>query len=130
MYIKVKVKIPLFVYGTLRKGEPTSKTFLNNSKYLGKAYTLDKYLMTIEDKIPYLLEIPYTYITGDLYEIDLQTLRDIDKLEGHPTFYIRKIINIFIENSQEAIQAITYFSAAKINETGDFKNQKLRQILC
>ena len=126
MYIKAQDKIPLFVYGTLRKGEKNN-SLLENSKYLGLASTTDKYTLILDGGVPFLLDIPYTYITGDLYEIDLQTLKNIDALEGHPELYKRKLIETVLP-SGEKILASTYFDNIKINETGSFKSQKWREL--
>jgi gamma-glutamylcyclotransferase (GGCT)/AIG2-like uncharacterized protein YtfP len=35
-------------------------------------------------------------ISGEVYEIDDQTLRSCDHLEGHPHFYIRKEIEVWV----------------------------------
>jgi gamma-glutamylcyclotransferase (GGCT)/AIG2-like uncharacterized protein YtfP len=104
---------------------------LQHSKYLGKAKTVSKYIMT-GSGIPFVSKkIPMHHILGEVYEIDARTLESLDWLEGHPTNYCREIINVIV--NEEEKQAWLYFYESERNngqviENGDYrtycKNQK------
>lgn len=89
----------IFVYGTLKNGY-SNHSFLNNSLYYGKAITLEKYLL-IEQYLPYLIKSnneKSTYITGEVYLVNNDILRELDILESHPDFYQREEIIVKINN--------------------------------
>ena len=48
-------------------------------------------------------------ITGELYDIDEMTLRVIDRLEGHPNFYQRRLTEIFMPELGQKRIAWMYF---------------------
>jgi 2'-5' RNA ligase len=70
----------LFVYGTLRKGEPNHH-FLENAKFLGAIKTMPKYeLITAEDS-PGLVEGGINSIIGELYQVSDECLAEVDAFE-------------------------------------------------
>jgi gamma-glutamylaminecyclotransferase len=123
----------LFVYGTLRKGYGNSY-LLANSELIGAAKTTNKYQMLIEGSIPFVrFDVHNVEITGEVYKVSNETLEEIDILEGHPTWYIRKTVPIVLLDSCREIEAWLYFNDTvdetklKEIETGDYKdyNKKL-----
>lgn len=79
--------IKVFVYGTLKKG-------FRNHHYLegfkGKqAFAPGIDLHKGEAPFPYAKRGERTAI-GELYEIDEETFKMLDRLEGHPRFYKRE----------------------------------------
>lgn len=94
--------ISVFVYGTLKNGQPNhfwlqdpkngASTFLANGK------TNDRYPLIIGTRynIPFLLDVRNTghCINGEIYQIDEVMLKNLDVLEKHPNFYLRHQINI------------------------------------
>ena len=90
----------IFVYGTLKTGQP-NHILLENSKKLhndmidGRIYCLGNF--------PGLKQESGT-VYGEIYEVDDNTLEKLDRLEGHPNFYTRQ--NII---TQKGIDCQTYF---------------------
>jgi gamma-glutamylaminecyclotransferase len=89
----------VFVYGTLKKGEPNhhwlSQTANGYSKFLCRASTMQKMPLVVATRynIPFLLNKPGVgnYVTGEVYEVDDQMLAKLDELEDYPNFYDREI---------------------------------------
>ena len=116
-------KIYVFVYGTLRKGYWNHR-LLENSKFIGEAITKEKYSL-YANGIPYVVKTPKTQIKGEVYEVDIETLKRLDQLEGHPDFYYREKTDILING--KPIKAWIYFypyQKGKIIPSGDYKDYK------
>ncbi|XP_050296741.1 putative gamma-glutamylcyclotransferase CG2811 isoform X2 [Anthonomus grandis grandis] len=88
----------VFVYGTLKKGEPNHQWFTKTAgahhKFLYNAQTIEQFPLIIATQfnIPFLLHAPGKghHVQGEVYEVDNQVLADLDILEDHPRFYIRE----------------------------------------
>ena len=77
----------LFVYGTLKKGECRS-SFLDNSRFIGKR-TLDGFVM-FDTHFGYPAIVKGDGIVkGEVYEVSLETLLKLDKVENVPNLYKR-----------------------------------------
>jgi gamma-glutamylaminecyclotransferase len=112
-------KCMLFVYGTLMSTYKNNY-ILTNSKsiFVGNAQTMEKYTMYVMGHldgynngkgVPFVNKyISSSYIYGELWEITSNTLIEIDKLEGHPGWYIRE--NISIQFGNNIINAYIYFN--------------------
>lgn len=91
--------LKVFVYGTLKRGEPNSKWLTNvengYSKFLTNGKTSEKYPLIIGTRynIPFLLNNPGVgnNIVGEVYEIDELMFSRLDVLEDYPAFYSRDI---------------------------------------
>ena len=86
----------VFVYGTLKKGFGNNHVMKSaGGRLLAAGKTEDKYPLYVQG-LPYLVEDRYnplaSQVKGELWEVD--TLRPLDALEGHPTFYYRKMISV------------------------------------
>jgi len=91
------MKQKVFVYGTL-KSDKHNNDLLKNSTLIGKAWTKKEYTL-LEDHyngLPYVTREPSYPIAGEVYEVDEWTFMMLDNLEGHPHFYCRELIEIFI----------------------------------
>ena len=90
----------VFVYGTLKFGFSNYR-LLWNSQCIGRGYTIKKYDM-YSSGIPYVIEdgLEITKIYGEVYLCNENTMRNLDMLEGHPTFYKRKKVDIKIVNGK------------------------------
>ena len=80
----------VFVYGSLRKG------FHNH-------YLLERSTILHDDAVitgtmaslggfPCVTTEGNNQIHGEIYEVDDPTLADLDRLEGHPSFYCREVV--------------------------------------
>lgn len=85
----------VFVYGSLLSG-------LQNHDYLGDAELLGTatlapgvYAMLDLGSFPGLVDDPDgPRIQGEVYRVDALTLRRLDRLEGHPAFYRRRLVGV------------------------------------
>lgn len=81
--------IPVFVYGTLRKGQGNSH-YLAQSHQIGGIRKLSGYEMyEVCPSFPGITEGDGK-VYGELYHVDNRTLYMLDMLEGVPHFYDRK----------------------------------------
>lgn len=78
----------VFVYGTLKQGFGNHR-LLRNSKFLGKAETQPIFTMISLGAFPAVLVDGDVAIKGEVYEVDENTMQQLDWLEGHPNFYRR-----------------------------------------
>merc|ERR1712215_571299 len=89
----------VFVYGTLKTGEPNHYWFEDSdngfAELVGAARTVETFPLVITTKynIPMLLDQAGTgkHIKGELYRIDEKMLAHLDILEAYPSLYTRKL---------------------------------------
>lgn len=81
----------VFVYGTLLSGE-SNHDLLLNSRYLGEHKTEAEYTLFNYGPYPAVIIDGTISIHGEVYEVDEQTFKALDRLEGYPNFYDRKLI--------------------------------------
>ena len=86
------------VYGTLKKGYNNYNRYLTSSKHVGKGKTLNKYPLIIRG-LPYLIdESGKGYnVEVDVFKVSGTVLANLDRLEGHPTWYRRKQVPIVVK---------------------------------
>ncbi|XP_032878983.1 gamma-glutamylaminecyclotransferase isoform X1 [Amblyraja radiata] len=92
----------VFVYGTLKQGQPNHHYMISGIKGKGKScgsgVTVEKYPLVVAGKfnIPFLLNEPGSgqLVTGDIYTVDSQLLQFLDEFEGCPEMYQRKQVKI------------------------------------
>ncbi len=118
-----KNDIYVSVYGTLRPGFGNN-ILLSDSIHLGTGHTVNKYTLRASG-IPFVSKEPLHNVVVDVYKVDEDTLKNLDRLEGHPEWYHRKLIPVSIEG--EILDAWLYFnegySHLKIVESGDYKKK-------
>lgn len=100
----------LFVYGTLKKGE-RNHHILGDSKFLGKATTVNKMLLlSYESRFPLLINskkerTDFSCVHGELYDVDEPTIQVLDIFE--PSFiYERKTIWVNHQFNQNTVHPI------------------------
>ena len=82
----------VFVYGTLKHGFYNHRVMLKaNGRFVGAHITEPEYTMVSLRAYPAVLDQGDTSIHGEVYEVD--SLLYLDRLEGYPGFYDRKIID-------------------------------------
>lgn len=79
----------LFVYGTLRRGEPNQRQ-MGHARFVRAASTGPRYELVDLGGYPALLEDGDTPISGELYEVDDALLASLDRFEDVPELYERK----------------------------------------
>nr|CAH7717877.1 unnamed protein product [Callosobruchus chinensis]CAH7751901.1 unnamed protein product [Callosobruchus chinensis] len=120
----------VFVYGTLKKGEPNHDSFLKDEpgyhKFLYEAITCQKFPLFVgtQYNMPIILHSPGTghHIKGEVYEVDEKVLEKLDILEEHPKYYIRDLYDIkpLASNEPETkawIYMIRDFKPELLNQT-------------
>ena len=80
----------VFVYGTLKRGYTANAMLLADSEYIGEFVTTKKYRMYDLGPFPSVIQADDGhYIMGEIYEVDDDTLIQLDTLEGVPRLYAR-----------------------------------------
>jgi len=78
----------LFVYGTLRHGEP-GHALLRGAALLGKARTEPEFTLLDLGEYPAIVAGGRTAVAGELYEVDDALLLELDRYEDVPELYLR-----------------------------------------
>ncbi|XP_075227255.1 putative gamma-glutamylcyclotransferase CG2811 [Lycorma delicatula] len=108
---------PLFVYGTLKRGQPNHywlrKTENGSSDFIGTGKTTKKYPLIIATNynIPFLLFEPGIghIVSGEVYQVNDSMLSKLDALENHPNYYERRMEPIKIDVDEKTVDCWTYF---------------------
>jgi len=82
---------PLFVYGTLMRGEYHHGT-LGAARYLGPAQTAAEFSLHLVDYYPAMSRPGLGAVYGELFEVDDAALGALDALEDVPALYLREAI--------------------------------------
>ena len=97
--------VKLFVYGTLRQGQPNNHLMQSGSTFIGQATTCEKYPLVIASpfEIPFLLNLSGTghYVIGDVYDVTTEKLPELDKFENVPFVYDRETIRVEIQQDTQ-----------------------------
>lgn len=100
------------VYGTLKRGHGNYERFLaGESTYMGSAVTAKKYPLIVEG-LPYLspMEGMGHHVEVDVFRVDDETFAELDRLEGHPKWYVRKQVPVVLDNGRKVVSAWIYFN--------------------
>lgn len=79
----------IFVYGTLRRGSSNHR-YLEQARFAGEARTRRGFRLYDLGHYPGIIrDGGQGRVRGEVYALDDETLAEVDRLEGHPTFYRR-----------------------------------------
>jgi gamma-glutamylcyclotransferase (GGCT)/AIG2-like uncharacterized protein YtfP len=81
----------VFVYGTLRRGE-THHDLLTDAVLLGLHRTEPAYTMLDLGAYPGVVAGGHGKILGEVYRVNSQALRRLDRLEDYPRLFDRRLI--------------------------------------
>lgn len=82
----------VFVYGSLKSGF-YNHDILGDSSFVHQTATKDLFVMYDLGSFPAIVRNPKgSKVKGELYMVDDETLKWLDKLEGHPSLYTRKVL--------------------------------------
>jgi len=84
---------PIFVYGTLRRGE-RAHPLLSGASFLGEARTEAGYALIDLGTYPGLVRAVSGHVVGEVYEVDAPRLVELDAYEGHPVLFRRVEIGL------------------------------------
>jgi gamma-glutamylcyclotransferase (GGCT)/AIG2-like uncharacterized protein YtfP len=85
--------VNVFVYGTLLSGEPNHDR-LRGARLLASTRTEPRYTLLSLGPYPALVEGGDTSVTGEVYDVDDDLLRALDRFEGVPSLYRRVPIRL------------------------------------
>src|SRR5690606_18238349 len=84
----------VFVYGTLLRGQPNHPLIARSRCVEKRAWTTPSYRFVDLGPFPAMLASGTTAVRGEVYAVDDETLAHLDMLEGHPSFYERRPIQL------------------------------------
>ena len=124
----------VFVYGTLLKGENLNSC-LNNSQFIGYGFT--KGALFDLGYYPGIRK-GYDDVYGELYEVNDETLRQLDQIERYcpgnqaQSLYMRKEVTIIMLHDGSLEQAYVYFYNRECDDEnkivcGDYRRYKMEQ---
>lgn len=119
----------VFVYGSLKKGFGNHPLIDNPTTRLLGEYFLDGAEMFSLGSFPGVIR-GEGRVTGELYEVDDSTLRDLDRLEGHPTFYERMPMMVTSGDTNERCEGYIYrgdVSRLTAIEDGEWTHDKINR---
>jgi gamma-glutamylcyclotransferase (GGCT)/AIG2-like uncharacterized protein YtfP len=87
----VEPRTQVFVYGTLLAGESNHR-YLAHARLITETKTVAAFRLYDLGPYPGLVEVGSDAVLGEVYDVDEPTLATLDRLEGHPRFYVRKSI--------------------------------------
>lgn len=94
--------IRVFVYGTLKQGHGNHR-LLASSKFLGRCVIKGKHRLVSLGGFPGLVATPDSEeersVSGEVYQVNEETLMSLDFLEGHPRFYERLKLSTPFKNA-------------------------------
>jgi gamma-glutamylcyclotransferase (GGCT)/AIG2-like uncharacterized protein YtfP len=91
-YKGMENKIKVAVYGSLKKGYGNHDWHLKDAEYLGQAETLPQYSLFSLGSYPGVIKGGSTCVQLELYNVNEEELNNLDRLEGHPSYYQREEI--------------------------------------
>jgi gamma-glutamylcyclotransferase (GGCT)/AIG2-like uncharacterized protein YtfP len=83
----------VFAYGTLLAGESNHR-LLRTAFFEGPARTSDGFALFDLGAFPGMVRAEAGVVHGEVYRVDDHTLAALDRLEGHPDFYVRTLIGL------------------------------------
>lgn len=95
----------VFVYGTLMK-ERSNNRLLVKQECIGKGLLKGYEMYEVNECYPGIVPCDNGVIMGEVYQIDNQTLKTLDRFEADGNLYIRKFEKVIV-NDQE-IKAFVY----------------------
>jgi len=111
----------VFVYGTLKKGR-NNHHFLEGAKYLGEAAAGRDYSLQVCG-LPFMQKKAGAGVVGELYEVTPTMLKQLDRLEGHPSVYTRTKINVYdVEVGMSIHDVEAYLYNKKIPAFGEIEH--------
>ena len=109
------------VYGTLKNGKLNhSMMSLIRAEFVGAGKTIEKYPLICGGGLPYLFENAGVghQVDVEVYAVDDEGLKILDRFEGHPNFYIRKNIKCELSNGETRVCFIYFINKKRTNFDG------------
>src|SRR5579859_6470451 len=110
----------VFVYGTLKRDYHNSR-LMATAKFIGKAYTVDTFRM-FSVGFPVIRPNDNGHsVSGELYDVDPETLDRLDALEAEGRMYDRRSVPVVIVDGpgKDIIEDKTYIYVGNEHYWGD-----------
>lgn len=127
----LKFPLNIAVYGTLREGFGNHGLISRgDTEKVGKGKTVGFHTLTAHG-IPFVKKDTGDHrVVVEVYQVnDLETLSDLDSLEGHPRWYKREIEKIELEDGS-VVDAWLYFNeeqAPTVITSGDYEDYRQKR---
>lgn len=95
----------VFVYGTLMKGYGNHRNYLSHSEFVGTG-EITGYALYAVSSFPGIVPEGGEKVKGEVYKVDQDTLKRLDRLEGEGSLYLRKQVEVRADG--HIVQAWTY----------------------
>lgn len=94
----------LFVYGSLRQGEPNCPRFLGNSVFMREAVTEDRFKLTGHSYVPYAYPDPVQghQLLGEVWEATDEDAAAVERLEVGAD-YLPLVTNVYIDGQAQPV---------------------------
>ena len=102
----VKMDIPVFVYGTLMKGERAT-SYLENAYFAGEAILKD-YALHELGHYPGIKESRGHFVLGQVFYVNSEILEMLDTYEGEGSLYHRLEVNVQLGSEPAQVYAYVY----------------------
>lgn len=96
----------VFVYGSLKRGYHNHH-LLMHSRFIGTGRTPPRFDLLDLGSFPAAIAGKHQ-MTGEVFEIDNETLKDLDRLEGNGFMYLRKQIPVVVAGRQIVVWCYLY----------------------
>lgn len=113
----------VFVYGTLKEGHGNHQLLADRpgAQKIGTG-TTGKAFGFVNYAIPFTIQggprEMRGFVQGELYAVTSATImKDLDRLEGHPRFYERKMTPIRLDNGDEVEAWLYFYPEDRISES-------------
>lgn len=112
----------VFVYGTLRQGH-SNHQLMGDAHCYGIGHTRDRFAMYVVSGYPYVTAAEERYpIVGELYAVDGEMLEKLDKMEGHPHFYVRREVAVDVGGEEYRAWMYVRDPPGTLLATGDYND--------
>ena len=103
----------IFVYGTIKRGYINHRRVLSSATFVSEAKTEPRFVILYDGHLPYMIaKDEGLAVQGEIFAVDDDTLSGLDRLEGHPDFYIRTPIKATLPCGQ-IVDAFVYLASPR-----------------
>jgi gamma-glutamylaminecyclotransferase len=113
----------LFVYGSLMRGQLYAGK-LEGAGFIGPAITAAAYTLIDLGTCPGLVAGGRTAVAGELYRVQPDHLRELDRFEEHPHVYRRGPLVLSDGTAVEAYLYVRAQSASIVVRSGDWRRHR------
>ncbi len=100
----------LFAYGTLKRGQSNHRVLRKaRAEFAGAGRTVQSFPLVVSG-LPFLLDVPGRghRVRGELYRVGAPHWPALDRFEGHPDLYHRRLVEVETGDGQR-VEAWAYF---------------------